>query len=110
MTGDASAKMPSPHPPQRRERAPGSEGPPLAGYFVLDLAATPAGAFGARCLADYGADVLKIEPPAGDALRNEGPFAGGAPHPERSVPFLALNTGKRSAVLDLKTAAGRGRL
>ena len=53
-------------------------------------------------LADLGADVVKVEPPAGDAWRRYEPFA-----PGESRYFYALNRNKRSVVLDLKTAAGR---
>ncbi len=57
-------------------------------------------------LADFGAEVLKIEPPAGDDTRSWGPpFAGG-----ESAYFLAVNRGKRSVTLDLKTEAGSAAL
>ena len=53
-------------------------------------------------LADLGADVIKVEPPAGDAWRRYEPFDAG-----ESRYFYALNRNKRSVVLDLKTDAGR---
>ena len=79
---------------------------PLDGIRVLDLTRNVAGPFASKLLADYGADVLKLEPPEGDPLRRYGPFPGDEPHPERSGLFLHLNTNKRSAVLDPTTAEG----
>jgi crotonobetainyl-CoA:carnitine CoA-transferase CaiB-like acyl-CoA transferase len=80
----------------------------LDGITVLELAHAPSGAFCAKLLADQGADVIKIEPPvSGDAMRNEPPFIGGEPHPDRGTTFLALNTNKRGVSLDLTKAAGR---
>jgi len=59
-------------------------------------------------LADYGADVVKIERPGGgDIARTMGPFPRNELHPERSGMFLSLNTNKRSAVVDLATESGR---
>jgi crotonobetainyl-CoA:carnitine CoA-transferase CaiB-like acyl-CoA transferase len=51
--------------------------------------------------------VVKVEPPAGDAARRAGPFAGDDPHPEKSIPFLYLNTNKRGITLDVSSATGR---
>jgi crotonobetainyl-CoA:carnitine CoA-transferase CaiB-like acyl-CoA transferase len=53
-------------------------------------------------MAGQGADVIKIEPPQGDAARQTGPFPNDTPDPEASGLFLYLNTGKRSVTLDLK--------
>ena len=72
----------------------------LDGVRVLELGGSIAAPFCGRLLADAGADVIKVEPPAGDPARAAGPFAGGVTHPELSLPFLALNAGKRSIVLD----------
>jgi crotonobetainyl-CoA:carnitine CoA-transferase CaiB-like acyl-CoA transferase len=69
---------------------------PLAGVAVVEIASDPAAQFCARLLADYGADVIKLEPPAGDPLREQAPDW-----------FDGLNTNKRSAVADLQTAQGR---
>ena len=74
---------------------------------VLDLSEDIAGSFCARLLADYGAEVLKLEPPAGAALRRMPPFFGDDPHPEKSLSFLAMNLNKKSATINLKTEAGR---
>ena len=69
--------------------------------------AGPSAQFATRILGDLGADVIKIEPPGGDPLRSQPPFANGQPGPERSIPFLADNHNKRSIVLDLETGEGR---
>jgi crotonobetainyl-CoA:carnitine CoA-transferase CaiB-like acyl-CoA transferase len=74
----------------------------LEGLQVLDVTQVMAGPFCAMMLADLGADVIKVEPPSGDSTR-QMPGAVGADSPS----FNAVNRGKRSIVLDLKTAAGR---
>jgi crotonobetainyl-CoA:carnitine CoA-transferase CaiB-like acyl-CoA transferase len=76
---------------------------PLTGIRVLDLTYGIGGPFCTKLLADYGADVLKIEPPAGDPARV-------APFSDPSPLFLYLNTNKRSRVMDLDRAEERGRL
>lgn len=78
----------------------------LAGLRVVDLGPGIAPSFCAKLLADYGAEVIKVEPPEGDPLRRQGPFAGDDPHPEKSVPFLYVNTGKRGVTLDHTTDSG----
>ena len=80
---------------------------PLAGAKVLDLSEDIAGSFCARLLADYGADVLKLEPPSGSAMRRMPPFFADDPHPEKSLFFLALNLNKKSATVNLENATGR---
>jgi len=82
----------------------------LGNIRVLDLGQGVSGPFCARLLADQGAEVIKLEPPAGDPARRMGPFAGDQPHDEKSIPFLYLNTNKRSITLDLASAAGRSLL
>ncbi|PYQ95348.1 MAG: CoA transferase [Acidobacteria bacterium] len=74
----------------------------LDGLRVLDVTQVMAGPFCAMLLADLGADVIKIEPPAGDSTR-QMPGAVGADSPS----FNAVNRGKRSVVLNLKAAEGR---
>ena len=74
---------------------------PLDGIRVLEYAQYVAGPFAGMLLADLGADVIKIEPPTGDAWRRYEPFADG-----ESRYFYALNRNKRSVVLDLKAADG----
>jgi crotonobetainyl-CoA:carnitine CoA-transferase CaiB-like acyl-CoA transferase len=81
---------------------PGLNGGPLAGVRVLEYAQYVAGPFAGMLLADLGADVVKVEPPAGDAWRRYEPVA-----PGESRWFYALNRNKRSVVLDLKDEAGR---
>ena len=68
----------------------------LEGIRVLELGEHVSAPFCAKLLADYGADVIKVEPPGeGDVARRTGPFAGDNPHPEKSIPFLYLNANKR---------------
>jgi crotonobetainyl-CoA:carnitine CoA-transferase CaiB-like acyl-CoA transferase len=80
----------------------------LSGIKVLDLTHHVAGPFCTKTLADYGADVVKIERPnVGDPTRTLGPFQGDDPHPEKSGLFFYLNSNKRSITLNLKTPTGR---
>jgi crotonobetainyl-CoA:carnitine CoA-transferase CaiB-like acyl-CoA transferase len=80
----------------------------LADLRVLDLTHHIAGPYCTKLLADYGAEVVKIErPDGGDPARRYGPFPHDQPHPEKSALFLHLNTNKRGITLNLKTAAGR---
>jgi formyl-CoA transferase len=74
----------------------------LDGLRVLDVTQVMAGPFCAMMLADLGAEVVKVEPPAGDSTR-QMPGAAGTDSPA----FNAVNRGKRSIVLNLKTAEGR---
>jgi alpha-methylacyl-CoA racemase len=81
---------------------------PLEGVRVLDLSRLLPGGFCSLLLADYGADVLKVEDTAaGDYIRWAPPYVDGAAHSARSAQFLALNRNKRSIRIDLKQAAGR---
>ena len=82
-------------------------GGPLEGIKVLDLSEDIAGSFCARLLADYGADVLKIEPPTGSSMRRIGPFYHDDPDREKSLFFLILNLNKKGVTLDLQSRAGR---
>lgn len=77
---------------------------PLVGRRIIDLSQYIAGPACAQVLADFGAEVLKVEPPAGDPSRQLGATAHG------SVYFRQYNTGKRSVKLDLATEPGRARL
>jgi crotonobetainyl-CoA:carnitine CoA-transferase CaiB-like acyl-CoA transferase len=74
---------------------------PLSGIRVLDLAG-PLGSYGARLLADAGADVVKVEPPEGDQLRRRPPFAGDQPGPDASLSFAYYHANKRGVVLDYR--------
>jgi crotonobetainyl-CoA:carnitine CoA-transferase CaiB-like acyl-CoA transferase len=84
---------PSPPPTTRAQSGP------LAGVRVLDLSAYIAGPYGCTLLADQGAEVLKIEPPSGDNLRQ---YPSTLEHESRA--FLGINRSKRGIVLDLKDA------
>ncbi|RYF60806.1 MAG: CoA transferase [Comamonadaceae bacterium] len=75
---------------------------PLSGVRVVDFSMHMAGPFCTRALADLGADVIKVEPPAGDNMRNMMPMREGV-----SSYFGNCNAGKRSVVLDLKNGAER---
>lgn len=81
-------------------------GPPkLAGIRVVDLSQFLPGPALTLMMADQGAEVIKVEPPAGDPARAMAPFEAG-----QSVWFRNLNRGKRSERLDLKSAEGKARL
>ena len=95
--GPADSRPPddSRHPDDSRppdDGSPPADGP-LAGVRVLDLGAIIAGPFGASLLAELGADVVKIEPLAGDSFRGPG--------------FAAYNKGQRSVAIDLADPRGR---
>ena len=79
----------------------------LQGVRVLDLTHHVAGPYCTKLLADFGADVIKVERPVGDPARSLPPFADDDPHPERSLLFAYLNTNKKSVTLNLKTPTGR---
>jgi crotonobetainyl-CoA:carnitine CoA-transferase CaiB-like acyl-CoA transferase len=81
-------------------------GLPLDGVRVVDLTTVVSGPYGTLLLADFGADVVKVEAPSGDVARDLGPRA----HDGMAAVYLACNRGKRSVVLDLATDAGRARL
>src|SRR6476620_7503667 len=74
---------------------------PLSGVTVLDLCSYLAGPYGCTLLADLGADVIKIESPQGDMLRQ---FPSSLPGEARF--FLGTNRGKRALALDLKEPDG----
>ena len=77
---------------------------PLQGLRVLDLTSMIAGPHAAQILADYGADVIKIEPPEGDLMRKG---VGAARSADMGPLYLQLNRNKRSVVLDVKQPAAR---
>ena len=82
-----------------------SERGALAGLRVLDLTDLK-GHLCAHLLADMGADVIKVEPPAGDSARRIGPFVDDRPHRDRSLFFWFYNLNKRSLTLDLEHPEG----
>jgi len=79
----------------------------LSGLRVLDLTHHVAGPFCTKILADYGADVVKVERPGeGDPTRAVGPFINDKPALEGGGLFLYLNTNKKGITLDLKSKTG----
>lgn len=78
-------------------------GGPLEGIRIVDLTSVVVGPLATQVLADYGADVIKVEPLSGDISRN---LAGRAVTPNMSSKFIHLNRNKRSIALDLKKPAG----
>ncbi len=83
------------HTPRKLGSAPSRSGGALAGVVVLDLGVIIAGAFASSVLANFGADVIKVESPSGDPFRPYG------------LGFVGFNQGKRGVVLDLKQPEGR---
>lgn len=79
---------------------------PLSGIRIMDLSTVLVGPFCTQILADYGAEVIKVEPPEGDILRLAGPMR----NPMMGPMFLHANRNKRGMVLDLSVAEARGAL
>jgi crotonobetainyl-CoA:carnitine CoA-transferase CaiB-like acyl-CoA transferase len=79
----------------------------LDGVRVLEFATGVAGPYAGKLFADYGADVVKVEPPEGDEARQWGPFVSPTSDPDTSALFLHLNTNKRSITLDPSCDRGR---
>ncbi len=80
----------------------------LDGVRVLELAGAE-GEYCGKLLADFGAEVIKVEPPGGSSSRGEPPFVDDRPGADRSLPFLYFNANKKSVTADLDTEAGRER-
>ncbi|HXG36840.1 MAG TPA: CoA transferase [Dehalococcoidia bacterium] len=80
--------------------------PILKGVRVLDLTRNIAGAYCCRLFADYGAEVIVVEPPSGHPLRQVGPFLGDEEDPERATRWLYLAAGKKSLRLDIEQPEG----
>lgn len=79
---------------------------PLAGIRVLDLTSVMLGPFATQNLGDLGAEVIKVESPAGDTTRHTGPRR----HAGMAALFLGINRNKRCLVLDLKQSIARDAL
>lgn len=80
----------------------GMPGTPLQGIRVVDMSTVLMGPVATQVLGDYGADVVKVEPPEGDVMRH----AGAARSPRMGSMYLANGRNKRSVVLDIKQPAG----
>jgi crotonobetainyl-CoA:carnitine CoA-transferase CaiB-like acyl-CoA transferase len=80
----------------------------LSGVRVLEVGGGVAVSFAGRQLADFGADVIKVEAPSGDRVRQYPPFEHSADGARSSLLFSYLNWNKRSCVIDLDTVPGRG--
>ncbi|MFZ0906112.1 MAG: CoA transferase, partial [Mycobacterium sp.] len=77
----------------------------LTGIRLVELAESVAGEYCGKLLADFGAEVIKIErPPCGSPTRAMAPIIGDGGGPERSALFAYLNTNKRSVLLDVSSA------
>ena len=76
---------------------------PLGGVRVLDLTTIVYGPYATQTLGDFGAEVIKVEAPGGDAVRQLGPGRS----PRMAAVFLGMNRNKKSIVLDLKREAPR---
>ena len=79
----------------------------LSDLRVVDLSTGVAGPFCSKMFADFGADVIKVEPPAGDESRFLGPFPDNRPDSESSGMFIYLNRNKRGVTLDIESEEGR---
>lgn len=78
----------------------------LSDFKVLDFTGE-LGPYAAKLFVGLGAEVIHIEPLGGDPMRNRGPFHNGRPGPERSLPFIYYNAGKRGLSLELAHPRGR---
>ncbi|CAN5201974.1 hypothetical protein BH09ACT6_BH09ACT6_04920 [soil metagenome] len=78
----------------------------LSGIRVIELA-DELGEFCGRVLAGLGAEVIKVEPPAGEITRSYGPFYHDVEHPDRSLYFWHYNLGKQSISIDLDSSEGQ---
>ncbi|MGK2941029.1 MAG: CaiB/BaiF CoA transferase family protein [Immundisolibacter sp.] len=89
-----------------RDARPDGAGP-LAGLRVLEATNYGAGPFCGMVLADFGAESIKVEAPAGDPIRVLSPFVGGQAGTEHSVWYLSINRNKKGITLDLRQPRGQ---
>lgn len=80
---------------------------PFEGVRVVEVGGGIAASYATKLFADFGAEVIKVEPPEGDLTRTMRPFVGNEPGLDRSAIFLHTNTNKRSVVLDLHADGDR---
>ena len=95
-----------PYTPSPTRSQSSTHGGPFTGLRVLELA-DEKGQWCGKLIADLGAEVIKIEPPGGEATRTVGPFYQDIPNRERSLSFWHYNTSKRGITLSLETEDGR---
>ncbi|MDP6662547.1 MAG: CoA transferase [SAR202 cluster bacterium] len=79
----------------------------LSDLKVVEYSTGVSGAMCAKALADFGADIIKVEPSEGDASRQIGPFPDEAANPEASGQFIYLNANKKGVTLDLRSPEAR---
>src|SRR4051794_5397188 len=101
MSKDTTAIAPGMAPAATRGQA-GVGIKPLSGYRVIEMCSTIAGPVCTRLMADFGAEVIKIEPPEGDAARNMGLQDQG-----ESLYCASMLRNKQTVCIDLKTAEGK---
>ena len=87
--------------------APAARQGALAGIKVVEFGQLVSAPYCAKLFSDFGAEVIKVESPAGDAARRMGPFPGDVPHPEKSGLYFINNSNKRGITCDVRTDAGR---
>jgi crotonobetainyl-CoA:carnitine CoA-transferase CaiB-like acyl-CoA transferase len=80
---------------------------PFSQIRIVEAGEGISAAFGAKMIADLGAEVIKIEPPGGDLTRRRGPFPGSTEDLEKSGMFIYLNANKRGVVADLTKPEGQ---
>ena len=90
-------------PKEQETRSPGA----LKGLKVVEYANSISGQYCTKLLAELGAEVIKVEPPEGDELRNYGPFPNNLPHKEWSGLYLWLNNNKLGITLNLRKCTGK---